>query len=257
MLEEYVDGIELNGILVVRDGEPTLVTLSDRLRPPGLGFGVGWIHLTPRRSTTAVLGPTRATVAFAAVRALGLRDGIAFPQLIADGGDVRLGRDRRAHRGGSDGRPRALRDGHRVVRRRDRAGAGSPVARRVSSPRRRNAADRDPVPHREPGRAAARNGHGDRGARRGALVARRSRCGPLLRRRRDDHTGAGRRGPPRLCRRDGESADAALDACRRRGAQARRAHDPAAARVPASPGPRPRRGSRAAAVAAAVALVAL
>ena len=33
MLEEYVDGIELNGIIVVRDGRPTLVTLSDRLRP--------------------------------------------------------------------------------------------------------------------------------------------------------------------------------------------------------------------------------
>lgn len=81
MLEEYVEGTELNGILVVRDGEPTLITLSDRLRPRGEGFGVGWIHSYP--SSVSAKGLERAReVAFAAVRALGLRDGIAFPQLI-------------------------------------------------------------------------------------------------------------------------------------------------------------------------------
>ena len=47
MLEEFVDGTELNGIVIARDGEPELVTLSDRLRPPGIGFGVGWIHVYP------------------------------------------------------------------------------------------------------------------------------------------------------------------------------------------------------------------
>ena len=47
LLEEYVEGIELNGIVIARGGEPALVTLSDRLRPPGIGFGVGWIHVYP------------------------------------------------------------------------------------------------------------------------------------------------------------------------------------------------------------------
>lgn len=89
MLEEYLDGIELNGILVVRDGEPVLITLSDRLRPPGRGFGVGWIHQYPSSLPAAVLDRARE-VAFDAVRALGLRDGIAFPQLIAAGEDVRI-----------------------------------------------------------------------------------------------------------------------------------------------------------------------
>jgi biotin carboxylase len=89
MLEEYVDGIELNGIIVVRDGQPTLVTLSDRLRPAGIGFGVGWIHMYPSSLDQAVLDRAR-DIAFDAVRVLGLRDGIAFPQLIADGDDVRL-----------------------------------------------------------------------------------------------------------------------------------------------------------------------
>ena len=37
----------MNGIVIARDGEPAPVTLSDRLRPPGIGFGVGWIHVYP------------------------------------------------------------------------------------------------------------------------------------------------------------------------------------------------------------------
>jgi biotin carboxylase len=82
ILEEFVDGIELNGIVVVRDGEPLLLTLSDRLRPPGIGFGVGWIHVFPPSIPDEQLVRARA-IAVEAVRALGLRDGIAFPQLIA------------------------------------------------------------------------------------------------------------------------------------------------------------------------------
>ena len=83
MLEEYVEGTELNGILVARDGVPTLLTLSDRLRPPGPGFGVGWIHSFPSSLPKNVLAEAEE-VAVATVRALGLVDGIAFPQLIAD-----------------------------------------------------------------------------------------------------------------------------------------------------------------------------
>jgi biotin carboxylase len=81
ILEHYVEGAELNAIVVVRGGEPVLLTLSDRLRPPGRGFGVGWIHLYPSELDRAWLDAAGET-ALAAVRALGLRDGIAFPQLI-------------------------------------------------------------------------------------------------------------------------------------------------------------------------------
>ena len=67
-----------------------MLTLSDRLRPSGLGFGVGWIHLLPvGRFPAATLDEAR-DVAVAAVRALGLRDGIAFPQLIATTDGVRV-----------------------------------------------------------------------------------------------------------------------------------------------------------------------
>lgn len=82
MLEEYVEGSELNSLFVVRDGEPLLITLSDRLRPGGAGFGVGWIHSFPSSLPPETLQRAE-TVAADAIRALGLRDGIAFPQLIA------------------------------------------------------------------------------------------------------------------------------------------------------------------------------
>jgi len=82
IVEEYVDGAEMNGIVVVRGGEPLLLTFSDRLRPPGIGFGVGWTHVYPPSTDRDQLRRFQK-IACDAVRALGLRDGIAFPQLIA------------------------------------------------------------------------------------------------------------------------------------------------------------------------------
>ena len=82
ILEEFVDGTEMNGIVVARGGEARLLTLSDRLRPAGVGFGVGWIHVYPASIHSDQLALAERT-AERAVAALGLRDGIAFPQLIA------------------------------------------------------------------------------------------------------------------------------------------------------------------------------
>ena len=88
MLESFVDGEELNILLAIRGGEPSLLTVSDRLRPSGLGFGVGWIHSFPSGLSAPVLDEARE-LAFAAVRRLGLRDGIAFPQLIVSDDSAR------------------------------------------------------------------------------------------------------------------------------------------------------------------------
>jgi biotin carboxylase len=90
ILERFHDGLELNGIVVARGGDATLLTLSDRLRPPGQGFGVGWIHVYPASIYADQLEEAER-VAVHAVHALGLRDGIAFPQLIAErDGSVRV-----------------------------------------------------------------------------------------------------------------------------------------------------------------------
>jgi biotin carboxylase len=82
ILEEFVDGIEMNGMVIAREGETIPLTLSDRMRPPGIGFGVGWIHVYPPTIPDTQLEESER-VALHTVRALGLRTGIAFPQLIA------------------------------------------------------------------------------------------------------------------------------------------------------------------------------
>jgi biotin carboxylase len=82
ILEEFADGLELNGIAVVRDGEMALLTLSDRLRPQGPGFGVAWSHVYPTTLYGDALAETERVAAHS-VRALGLENGIAYPQLLA------------------------------------------------------------------------------------------------------------------------------------------------------------------------------
>ncbi|HLM35733.1 MAG TPA: hypothetical protein VK278_08145 [Gaiellaceae bacterium] len=82
ILEEFIDGVEMNGIVIARDGHAVVLTLSDRLRPPGQGFGVGWIHVYPASVYADQLVESER-VALHTVHALGLQTGIAFPQLIA------------------------------------------------------------------------------------------------------------------------------------------------------------------------------
>ena len=87
ILERFHDGLELNGLVIARGGSAFPLTLSDRLRPPGVGFGVGWIHVYPATVYGAMLEEAER-VAVHAVHALGLQDGIAFPQLLAIEGQV-------------------------------------------------------------------------------------------------------------------------------------------------------------------------
>jgi biotin carboxylase len=90
VIEEYCEGLELNGIAIARDGRVDVLTLSDRLRPPGVGFGVGWIHVYPATIYADALAEAERVVQ-ASVAALGMRDGIAFPQLlVGDDGSVRV-----------------------------------------------------------------------------------------------------------------------------------------------------------------------
>src|SRR6266542_6312223 len=83
IVETFHDGLELNGLAIARDGEVDVLTLSDRLRPPGVGFGVGWTHVYPTTLFADALERAEEAVV-AALHALGLRDGIAFPQLIVE-----------------------------------------------------------------------------------------------------------------------------------------------------------------------------
>jgi biotin carboxylase len=90
ILESYHAGLEVNGLLVARDGAVSVVTLSDRRRPPGLGFGVAVAHVYPSTLFGDALEEVER-VGRSTVHALGLRDGVAYPQVISgDDGVARL-----------------------------------------------------------------------------------------------------------------------------------------------------------------------
>ncbi len=90
ILESYHEGREVNGLLVVLDGEPTVVTLSDRRRPPGRGFGVAIAHVYPSTLFGDALEEVRRTGVHT-VKALGLREGVAYPQVLwSEDGVARL-----------------------------------------------------------------------------------------------------------------------------------------------------------------------
>jgi len=85
IVESFHEGLELNGLVLARHGEVAPLLLSDRLRPEGPGFGVGWIHRYPSELFGDALAEAEQ-VAVQAVRTLGLENGIAFPQLLVAGG---------------------------------------------------------------------------------------------------------------------------------------------------------------------------
>jgi biotin carboxylase len=87
IIEEFLDGIEMNAMAIVRNGEVIPLTVSDRLRPPGPGFAVGWIHAFPAAGLNGNGLDAVDDLVVKVVEALGLKNGIAFPQLMsmADG----------------------------------------------------------------------------------------------------------------------------------------------------------------------------
>ena len=89
IVEQFVDGVEVNCLAVARDGEVTVLTLSDRRRPAGDGFGVCLAHVFPATIDSDAAAEAER-VAAAAVRAIGLRDSVAYPQLLVSADGVRL-----------------------------------------------------------------------------------------------------------------------------------------------------------------------
>jgi biotin carboxylase len=81
VLDEYFAGREVNTLLVAREEDVKLITASDRIRPEGVGFGVALTHLYPSTLFGDALAEVER-VALAAVHAIELRNGIAYPQLL-------------------------------------------------------------------------------------------------------------------------------------------------------------------------------
>lgn len=82
IIESFREGAELNCMVVVRNRQPAVLTVSDRLRPAGPGFGVALAHVLPSSLPDEQLRRAERLAADVPT-ALGLRDGIAYPQLLA------------------------------------------------------------------------------------------------------------------------------------------------------------------------------
>ena len=89
IVEAFHEGREVNTLLVAREDDVHVVTASDRVRPDGIGFGVALAHVYPTTLFGDVLAEVER-VAVAAVRAIGLRNGIAYPQLLVSDDGVRV-----------------------------------------------------------------------------------------------------------------------------------------------------------------------
>jgi biotin carboxylase len=90
ILEEFHEGREINTLIVAREHDARLITASDRIRPQGVGFGVALAHSYPSTLFGDALAEVER-VALAAVKAIGLRNGIAYPQLlVSPGNEVRV-----------------------------------------------------------------------------------------------------------------------------------------------------------------------
>jgi biotin carboxylase len=81
IVESFHEGLEVNGLVVVRGGNPEIVTLSDRLRPEGAGFGVAVAHVYPSSLFGDRLEEVER-VARRVVRALGIEDAVVYPQML-------------------------------------------------------------------------------------------------------------------------------------------------------------------------------
>jgi biotin carboxylase len=81
IVESFHEGLEVNGLVVARAGEARIVTLSDRLRPDGPGFGVALAHVYPSSQFGDRLAELEQIAAHV-VHALGLRDAVVYPQML-------------------------------------------------------------------------------------------------------------------------------------------------------------------------------
>ncbi len=192
ILEEYVEGMEIDGIVIARGGEAETLTLSGRRRPPGSGSASAGSTCIRRRcpaTNSLEVGADGLAVLGRSASAIGSR----FPQLIAatdgrmvvvevaariPGGEMS---DLVRHAVSVDLVEGAVADGARRGATRFARQAGLPPA------------TRNPLPDRGARATHPGTGHPGRIAREGTCLPGRRPGGHLSRRWRGDPAGAARR----------------------------------------------------------------
>lgn len=89
LLQEYVQGPEINVTAIVTDGEIHLLSLSNRLTADAERFGIAIEHCAPPDISRADRSAVRE-IAESAISAIGIENGIAYPQIIVGADGPRL-----------------------------------------------------------------------------------------------------------------------------------------------------------------------
>ncbi|WP_029407168.1 ATP-grasp domain-containing protein [Thiomicrorhabdus sp. Milos-T2] len=82
IVEEYVNGPEINVTALVENGRVHFLSFSHRVTAESPHFGIATAHKSPIGLTDAMLLDVKNT-ALAAIESIGLKNGIAYPQIIA------------------------------------------------------------------------------------------------------------------------------------------------------------------------------
>ena len=81
ILEEMLDGDEVNVVALITEGVVHEMTVSDRIKHPSMAFGVVMQHVYPTQQSAATVEAIRA-MCQQMVEATEIRDAILFPQMI-------------------------------------------------------------------------------------------------------------------------------------------------------------------------------
>lgn len=82
IIEEYIAGPEINVTAAVLDGQIHFLSFSHRVTADAPHFGIAVAHKAPVSISPALLEEVKKT-AIGAIKAIGLQNGIAYPQIIA------------------------------------------------------------------------------------------------------------------------------------------------------------------------------
>ncbi len=81
LLDQFISGQEINVCAIVKNGETHILSLADRNTLPSPHFGIAVLHIAPPNINNEEAEAVKE-VARGAVEAIGLKNGIAYPQII-------------------------------------------------------------------------------------------------------------------------------------------------------------------------------
>jgi biotin carboxylase len=135
ILERYHEGREINVLALSRAGKDvSILTVSDRVRPQGIGFGVATAHVFPAQIDLTTRAEVERVAAHS-IRAVGLENAIAYPQLlVCDDGVVRVVELAARIPGGQMAAVAEIGAGVDLVELQTRLALGEPIPHTLASP---------------------------------------------------------------------------------------------------------------------------